>query len=266
MDVCALAIGGLDPGGGAGIAADLRAFALAGAFGCAAIALVTVQSTVGLRASRALEAREVVAQAREVLLHQRVRAIKTGALGSVANVRAVARLLAQNPRIPAIVDPVILPTRGAARLLDADALSVMRKKLVPRAWLVTPNAWEAEALTGIRVKDEVDAAAAARALVALGARAALVKGGHLRGPRAIDVLAFRAGSAEPQRTGVYLVEARRLGAPKLHGAGCVLASLVAARVAVRPSSSPLAAVRWAKAVHATLIARARDVGGALRVL
>jgi hydroxymethylpyrimidine/phosphomethylpyrimidine kinase len=258
VDVCALAIGGLDPGGGAGIVADLRAFGHAGAFGCAAVALVTVQSTAGVRAARALDPREVIAQAREVLLHQRVRAIKTGALGSAPNVRAVARLLAKFPRIPAIVDPVILPTKGPARLLEVDALDVVRRDLVPRAWLVTPNAREAEALTGLRVTNETQAADAARALVGLGARAALVKGGHLRGPRAVDVLAVRGGR-------VHWIEAPRLRGLRIHGAGCLLAALVAGRVAVRPNAGPLAAVRWAKAVHRVLLARARDVGGPLKV-
>ena len=90
---CALAIGGLDPGGGAGLAADLRAFAAAGAFGCAVAAVLTVQSTAGLRAVMPLPAQDVTAQAVEVLRHQRVRAVKVGALGTAANVRAVARLL-----------------------------------------------------------------------------------------------------------------------------------------------------------------------------
>src|SRR6516164_1719581 len=95
---CALAVGGLDPGGGAGIVADLRAFAAAGAFGCAAVAVVTVQSTAGLRRVRAIDAGELEEQAGEVLRHQRVRAVKVGALGTAANVRAVVRVLARHPQ------------------------------------------------------------------------------------------------------------------------------------------------------------------------
>src|SRR5271170_7842901 len=93
---CALAIGGLDPGGGAGLAADLRGIGAAGAFGCGVVAVVTVQSTSGLRSMIALGAKDVLAQAREVMRHQRVRAFKTGALGSEANVRAVGELLASH--------------------------------------------------------------------------------------------------------------------------------------------------------------------------
>src|SRR5215472_11976678 len=92
---CALAIGGLDPGGGAGVIADVRAFAAAGAFGCAAVAILTVQSTAGLRSVRPVAPRDLEEQAAEVLRHQRVRAVKVGALGTAANVRAVAKLLAR---------------------------------------------------------------------------------------------------------------------------------------------------------------------------
>ncbi len=193
MTACALAIGGLDPGGGAGLAADLRAFAAAGAFGCAAVAVVTVQSTAGLVAARPVAAREVVAQAAEVLRHQRVRAVKLGALGSEANVRAVARLLARHARVPVVVDTPMLPTRGTGRLLARRALAAVREELLPRATLVTVNAAEAHALAGEPVRTVGEAHDAARALVRAGARAALVKGGHLGGPSAIDVLALREG-------------------------------------------------------------------------
>src|SRR5579872_6518423 len=141
---CALAIGGLDPGGGAGIAADLRAFDAAGAFGCAVASVVTVQSTAGLRSVHPVEARLVTAQAREVLLHQDVRAAKVGALGSAANVRAVARLFArpEAARIPLVVDTPMRATRArqaGARLIADAALEALRRDLLPRATLVTVN-------------------------------------------------------------------------------------------------------------------------------
>jgi len=265
-DVCALAIGGLDPGGGAGIAADLRAFARAGVFGCASLAVLTVQSTAGLRAARPLASRAVVAQAREVLAHQRVRAIKTGALGSAANVRAVAALAEDHPDVPLIVDPVMIPTRGSSRLLASTALTAMRA-LLAHATLVTANVPEAEALTGARIVTADDARDAAHSLCALGARAALVKAGHLRTPRAADVLAM-AGAT-------HVLDAPRLRLPPTHGGGCVLASLIAGRLAraslpsSRPSVDPralLAAVRWAKRTHARALASAHDVGGPMRVL
>ena len=265
---CALAIGGLDPGGGAGIAADLRAFAAAGVFGCAAVALVTVQSTAGLRSVRALAAREVVAQAGEVLRHQRVRAVKVGALGSEANVRAVARLLARYPGVPVVVDTPMLPTRGKARLLAGRALAALRDDLLPRATLVTVNADEAHALVGEPVRTVGEAHDAARALLMTGARAVLVKGGHLgaaSGPSAVDVLAIAGEVVE--------LRARRLVIAEVHGTGCTLASLIAGRLASRDGAGGkvdaealVSAIRWAKRVHHGALSRAVDVGGGMRVL
>jgi hydroxymethylpyrimidine/phosphomethylpyrimidine kinase len=266
---CVLAIGGLDPGGGAGLAADLRAIGAAGAFGCAAIAVMTVQSTSGLRAVTPIAPRQVAAQGREVLRHQRVRAIKTGALGSAANVRAVADLAARHPEMPTIVDPVLAPTRGRARLLAERAVDAMRSALIPHAALVTANVAEAEALTGRRVTNVSEAHDAALALCRLGARAALVKGGHLEGAQAIDVLAI------PSDRGHDAIEirAKRLRLPPVHGGGCTFASLVAARMALDrrpwPEADPaivIDAIRWAKRAHHRMLAAARDVGGAMRVL
>jgi hydroxymethylpyrimidine/phosphomethylpyrimidine kinase len=264
---CALAIGGLDPGGGAGIAADLRAFAAAGAFGCAALAVLTVQSTAGLRSVRALPARELSAQANEVMRHQRVRAVKVGALGGSDNVRAVAALLARYPEVPSVIDTPIAPTRGRghgkARLLEEGALASLRDTLFPRATLVTANLDEVHALLGERVRTVGEAHDAARALAALGARAALVKGGHMDGTNAIDVLAVDGE--------VFELRARRLAIPSMHGSGCTFASLIAGRLAVRPSNrldseDVVAAIRWAKRVHHAALARAADVGQGLRVV
>ena len=261
---CALAIGGLDPGGGAGVLADLRAFAAAGAFGSAVVAVATVQSTAGLRRARSLSATEVVEQAREVLRHQRVRAVKVGALGSAANVRAVARLLAGRAGLAVVVDTPMLPSRGRARLLARGAVQLLREALLPHATLVTVNADEAEALVGGPVRNVGEAHDAARALVShCGAHAALVKGGHLAGPMAIDVLAVGDEVIE--------LRARRLPGSTVHGTGCTFASLVAGRLATRSArrverDALVAAVRWAKRVHHAALVRAVDVGGAARVL
>jgi hydroxymethylpyrimidine/phosphomethylpyrimidine kinase len=262
QSACVVAIGGLDPGGGAGLAADLRGVLAAGAFGCAVIAVVTVQSTSGLRSVRAIAPREVVAQAREVLRHQRVRAIKTGALGSGANVRAVGELLAMHRDLPAFVDPVMTPTRGRGRLLAERAVAEVRRSLLPRATLVTANVPEAEALTGKRVTSVSEAHDAALALCKLGAHAAIVKGGHLSGTHAVDVLALGGEVTE--------IRSRRLRLPPIHGGGCTFASLVAGRVASDTGSSGdvalLDAIRWAKRAHHRALADARDVGGDMRVL
>jgi hydroxymethylpyrimidine/phosphomethylpyrimidine kinase len=260
---CALAIGGLDPGGGAGIAADLRAFQAAGAFGCAAVTLLTVQSTAGLRRVRSLGPRDVTDQAAEVLRHQRVRAIKIGALGTESNVRAVARLLSRHPDIPVVVDTPMLPTRGGARLLEARATTALVRMLLPRATLVTSNSREAQALWGEAVRTASEAHDAARALQRLGARAVLVKGGHLKGPNAIDVLAIGGEVIE--------LRARRLRTGPIHGTGCVLASLIAGRIAVRTGmgvadADLIGAIRWAKRVHHAALARAIDVGSGMRVM
>jgi len=263
---CALAIGGLDPGGGAGIVADLRAFAAAGVFGCAALAVLTVQSTAGLRSVHALPASEVLAQASEVLRHQRVRAVKIGALGSQANVRAVARLLGRYGDIPVVVDTPMRPTRGKAPLLAERALAALRDELLPRATLVTVNLDEAGLLVGEAVRTVGEAHDAARALARTGARAVLVKGGHLRSashPSAIDVLAIGDEVVE--------LRARRLNLPSVHGTGCTLASLVAGRLAVRDGSrleadGLVSAIRWAKHVHHAALGRAVDVGGSMRAL
>jgi hydroxymethylpyrimidine/phosphomethylpyrimidine kinase len=254
---CALCIGGLDPGGGAGIAADLRAFTAAGVFGGAALAVLTVQSTAGLRSVRAIPSGEVVAQAGEVLRHQRVRAVKVGALGSVA------KLLRRHPGVPVVVDTPMLPTRGKARLLARPALTALRDALLPCATLVTVNADEAHALAGEPVRTVGEAHDAARALMRTGARAVLVKGGHLAGGAAIDVLAVGGEVVE--------LRSRRLVLPPVHGTGCTLASLIAGRLAARESTRVdaedlVSAIRWAKRVHHAALARAVDVGGGMRVM
>lgn len=269
---CALTIGGLDPGGGAGIAADLRAFHAAGVFGCAAVAVVTVQSTAGLRSARPIAARHLAAQAEEVLSNQRVRAVKVGALGSRENVLAVARVLsrADRRRLPLVVDTPIRPTRGTALLLAPDARAAMREALMPHATLVTLNLEEVRTLLGQRVRTVSEAHDAARALVRSGPRAVLVKGGHMTGPLAIDVLAIDDEVIE--------LRARRLTLPTIHGTGCTFAALVAGRLAGAEArwglsaersadrGALLSAVRWAKRVHHAALTRVADVGRGMRVI
>lgn len=254
---CALAIGGLDPGGGAGIAADLRAFHAAGVFGCAALTLTTVQSTQGLRSISVLPARETFAMCKEVLRVQTVRAIKTGALGSDAQLRTVVALLQEHPELPVVVDPVMGATRGRVALLAASSLGRARRSLVSRATVLTPNVPEAEALLGRRIRTLEQAEAAAKELVEMGAKAVLLKGGHMQGKEAIDVFATTHE--------IVLLRSPRydLGG-ELHGGGCTLASLIAGRLALGETS--LAAARWAKARVAPAIRARTHVGGKLRVV
>jgi hydroxymethylpyrimidine/phosphomethylpyrimidine kinase len=256
---CVLLVGGLDPGGGAGVLADARAVARAGAFGCAAAAVLTVQSTSGMRAATPVGARELIAECTEVVEHQRVRAIKVGALGSDDNVRAVGDFLGIHRDLPAVVDTVMIPSRGRARLLEERAVGALRDRILPRATLVTVNTPEAEALTGLRVSRLDEARGAAQAILDLGANAVLVKGGHLGGARAVDVFATRDK--------VVSLAAARLRVKAFHGGGCALASLIAGRLAVSDDPFDLEpAVRWAKRIHHAALARTTDVGGDLRVL
>jgi hydroxymethylpyrimidine/phosphomethylpyrimidine kinase len=262
---CVLAIGGLDPGGGAGVLADSRAILRAGAFPCAAVALLTVQSTSGMRAATPVASRELLAECTEVVKHQRVRAFKVGALGSERNARAVGDFLAVHRNVPAVVDTVMVPTRGGARLLAEGATTALRDRVLPHAALVTVNAPEAAVLTGRRVTRLDEAYDACRALLALGCRAVLIKGGHLGERHAVDLLAVGARVIE--------LPLPRLRLPPFHGGGCILASLVAGRLAkVAEPEVAIAdreitgAVRWAKRTHHAALQDLQDVGGDLRVL
>ncbi len=259
---CALTIAGLDPSGGAGFLADLRGFEAAGAWGCAACAVQTVQSTAGLRSVLPTPAGHLRAQVDEILAHQRVRALKTGALGSTENVRAVIELLKSRPELPTVVDPVMIATRSpeGARLLDDEALAAMRE-LCALATVVTPNIDEAEALLACKIRDQKDQREAALALVARGARAAVVKGGHLPGPQVIDALA--AGDQ------VTLLRVARRQKAEFHGGGCLFAALIAGRLAMAPTPQKAeaigCAVADAKRLLTRAILRAVDVGDGLLV-
>lgn len=264
VSVCALTVGGLDPGGGAGLLADARAFSRAGVLGCGVVATSTVQSTSGLRSAHSIDTREVEAQAREVLRVQTVRAIKTGALGSTANVRAVARLAGKYATIPLVVDTVMLPTRGSARLLDNAGVKALRDELLPRATLATVNVPEAEALTGLRVTRLAEAEIAAKKLLESGVFAVLVKGGHLTGKRATDLLVCENGET-------LELTKDRLDLGPTHGTGCTLAALIAGRLArdeapARSFDELVDALKWAKRVHHEALEDVRDVGGDLRIL
>ena len=282
----ALTVAGLDPSGGAGLAADLRGFAAAGVWGCAVCAALTVQSTRGVRAVHPVEPRLLAAQVGELLGDVRVSAVKTGALGSAANIRQMIRLAGVYPSIPLVVDPVMVPSRarGARHRLDggAGALAAMRA-LVRRATLVTPNLDEAAALLGaelVTAAEARDAAAAgagggaaggrgggaraaAAALVRAGARAALVKGGHGSGAESVDWL------ATPARV-VRIAGPRRRG-PAIHGTGCALAALIAGHLAARahrraPSDDELAAAaRWARRRLDAALIQPHRIGNGLAV-
>ncbi len=226
----ALTIAGSDSGGGAGIQADLKSVAAVGVHGCCVITAVTAQNTRGVSSIFPLPPREVRAQLDAVLSDVPVRAAKTGMLYSREIVRAVAGRLPR--RVPLVVDPVMVATVGAS-LRRRDFRQALVDLLLPRATLVTPNLYEASELAGFPVTSVPDMRRAARAIAASGARAVLVKGGHLPG-EVVDVL--YDGRFREFRGPRYRKE--------LHGSGCTLAASIAAYLALgRPLRASVAAAR-----------------------
>jgi hydroxymethylpyrimidine kinase/phosphomethylpyrimidine kinase len=263
----ALAIGGLDPSAGAGIAADLRGMREAGAWGCAVSAVLTVQSTRGLIRVEPVATKLVVAQAKAIFDDAKVAAIKTGALGTAATVRAVTRLCVARPRIPLVVDPVSRPSRGAGRLNEAGGAALKAwRQLYQRATLLTPNLPEAEQMLATTIHTPAQARDAAAALLSCGARAVLLKGGHLREPeRSVsDWLATTAGVTRITR------KRRRTG--ELHGTGCLLASLIAGRMAASGARATLEEaallqiVQWATRTLARWMRSPQRIGVGMKVI
>ena len=218
----ALTVAGSDSWGGAGIEADLRAFAAMGVWGSAALTAVTAQNHRGVLSASLIDPAMVGAQIDAVAETGAVRAVKTGMLGAGPVIEAVADALARHDLGPLVVDPVQAAAQGG-RLLDPEALPVLVARLFPLAALVTPNLPEAEALLGrpIRGRSEIEEAAAD--LGAMGPAAVLLKGGHLDGDECPDLL-WSAGSR------VWL-EGRRIPATFSHGTGCTLSAAIAAELA-----------------------------------
>ena len=244
----ALTIAGSDSGGGAGLQADLKTFAAHGVFGLTAITAVTAQNTTGVRAIVALAPEIVIAQIDAVVDDFGVSATKIGMLATAANAVAVAEAIARHRLSNVVLDTVMIAKSGAALLPD-DAIDVVRTRLIPIATIVTPNIPEAERLIGQRIDTIADMRAAARALLALGARAVLVKGGHLDGP-ATDVLAVASGLVE--------LTADRVPGRHTHGTGCTLSSAIAARLA--QGDELQSAVERAKAYVTRAITHAPGLG------
>ena len=216
----ALTIAGSDSGGGAGIQADLKSFASVGVHGTSVITCVTAQNTRSVDSIFPIPVAEIRKQLRAVLRDFEVRAAKTGMLFSAEIVRVVAREL-RGAEFPLVVDPVMVATVGA-RLEQADFAGAMVDHLLGLAALVTPNRFEAERLSGIRIANVDSMEAAARAILRLGPGAVLVKGGHTKGPL-VDV--FYDGRRMRRLRG-------RRYAKSLHGAGCTLAASTAAYLAL----------------------------------
>jgi hydroxymethylpyrimidine/phosphomethylpyrimidine kinase len=245
----ALTVAGSDSGGGAGIQADLKTFHQHRVFGTSVITAVTAQNTRGVVAWTAVDPGLITAQLDAVAEDLRPAALKSGMLGDRAVVRAVADGLRRHRLGPYVLDPVMVATSGDP-LLAPDAITAIVDELLPLADLVTPNLDETALLVGRSVRDVAAMERAARALVEeRGARAALVKGGHLAGAEVVDVL-YADGA-------VTHVAHRRVETTSTHGTGCTLAAAVTARLAL---GQPLAA-----AVHGALAFVHRAIAGAPRL-
>jgi hydroxymethylpyrimidine/phosphomethylpyrimidine kinase len=226
----ALTIAGSDSGGGAGLQADLKAFHAHGVFAFTVVTAVTAQNSVAVTAAHALPPALVAAQLDAVATDFPVGAVKTGMLASAEVIEAVAAGLLRHRLGPVVVDPVMVSKSGHP-LLAADAVEALRRRLLPLASLLTPNAHEAEALAGFPVRTVADARRAADVIRARGPAAVLVKGGHLDGREAEADAPAEAVDVLLDADGFALFRAERLDTPHTHGTGCTLASAIAANLA-----------------------------------
>ncbi|QOC23590.1 bifunctional hydroxymethylpyrimidine kinase/phosphomethylpyrimidine kinase [Wenzhouxiangella sp. AB-CW3] len=216
---CVLTIAGSDSCGGAGIQADLKTFTHHGAEGASVLTAITAQNTTGVAAVETLPPQMVRDQLDAVLSDLPIRAAKTGMLANAAIIETLAAGLAAGPSLERVIDPVMVATSGA-RLLDQDAERALIEHLLPGAALVTPNLPEAAALTGL--PEETHPERLAEAILAMGCKAVLVKGGHARGARIEDLLVTPAGSHRMSHDR----QDRRI-----HGTGCALSAAITARLA-----------------------------------
>lgn len=244
----ALTIAGSDSGGGAGIQADLKTFAALGVHGTSAVTAVTAQNTLGVIDILELPAGLVVAQIEAVIEDIGVQAAKTGMLSSSAIIDAVAETVARHRIENLVVDPVMV-AKGGARLLREDAVDALRERLLPLAAIITPNLPEVEVLLARPVRSLEERRQAARDLVAMGARAAIVKGGHAE-TDVTDVFWDGHQLAE--------LEGERVPTANTHGSGCVFSAAIAAGLA--KGLDPLTAARQAKVFIQGAIAEALEIG------
>ena len=232
-----LTIAGSDSGGGAGIQADLKTFAALGCYGMTAITAITAQNTVGLRAIHGIPAEMLKAQIEAVVEDIGVDAVKIGMLHSPEIVRVVAWAIDHFKLPHVVLDPVMVATSGDT-LVGQETVQVLVRELFPRATVVTPNLDEAALLLKRNINRVEELDAAAQDLLALGANAALLKGGHLAGSEVVDVLAL---PGQPHTR----LQSARIASRNVHGTGCTLSSAIAAHLAL---GYPLdAAVKLARA-------------------
>ena len=244
----ALTIAGSDSGGGAGIQADLKTFAALGVYGASVITSVTAQNTLEVTGIHDLPAEFITLQLDTVMRDLRIDAFKTGMLSNPAIIRAVSERLQALGIEKLVVDPVMV-AKGGAALLHKEAEAELIQRLLPLAYVVTPNLGEAEVLAGLSIHNVEGMEQAARRIHAKGARHVVVKGGHLDGPP-VDVL------FDGQRFHYFAEE--RIETKSLHGTGCTFASAIAAELA--KGAEVIEAVRRAKAYITTAIRLAKPIG------
>lgn len=219
-----LSIAGSDSGGGAGIQADLKTFSALGCFGMTAVTALTAQNTCGVRAIHGVPPQMLADQIDAVVEDIGVDAVKIGMLHSPEIVQAVADAIARHALPHVVLDPVMVATSGAV-LIDSPAIAALVRELFGRAVLITPNLDEASLLVGRALTSEADMQAAALELLAKGAKAVLVKGGHLAGDVVSDLL--QVTGAAP-----HWMRAPRIATANTHGTGCTLSSAIAAYLAL----------------------------------
>jgi hydroxymethylpyrimidine/phosphomethylpyrimidine kinase len=246
-----LIVAGSDSGGGAGLQADLKTVTILGGFAMTAVTAITVQNTLGVFGVHPIPPETIAAQIEAVSSDIGIDCVKIGMLGTAGAVHCVADALDRAaPGVPRVVDPVMV-AKGGHPLLEPDAVAAILARLVPGSALVTPNAPEAEALTGLAVVDSDCQRAAAERLIAQGARAALVKGGHLKGEILRDVLVTEWGHT-------FILESPRIATRATHGTGCTYASAIAAFLA--RGADLETAIRGGHAYLAEAIRRAPGLG------
>jgi len=223
MTAIAVTIAGSDSSGGAGVQADLKTFAALGVYGASVITALTAQNTKGVTAIHDVPSDFIGAQIDAVFSDLKIGAVKIGMLSQAATIETVAKGLDRYRARNIVLDPVMIATSGA-RLLAPDAVEALRKLLIPRALVVTPNLPEAATLVGASIaRNEQEMEIHARELLALGARSVLIKGGHGGGEESVDLLIGQGT--------VLRLAAKRVSTKNTHGTGCTLSSAIAAGLA-----------------------------------
>jgi hydroxymethylpyrimidine/phosphomethylpyrimidine kinase len=244
-----LSIAGSDSGGGAGIQADLKTFSALGCYGMTAITAITAQNTQGVRAIHGIPPDILAAQIDAVVEDIGADAVKIGMLHAPEVVRVVAQAIRRHGLRNVVLDPVMVATSGD-RLIAEETVAVLVQELFPLARVITPNLDEAELLLGHRIEGIEALEPAARELLALGAQAVLLKGGHLQGDEVVDLL------LQPDQPAVRLASPR-IASRNVHGTGCTLSSAIAAHLALGQTLEE--AVRRARAYILAAIAAGADV-------